>query len=207
MAALGPLANLARWYGALTARHWAVQPLVSATLAGSGDTVAQLVGEGKSFMAGELDARRTAAFATFGFAYSGMVIPRWFKFLASQVHCRATHGMFAGWSLRQCNVARIALDMGVQAPLSYVPVFFYTTGLIRGQSLGEASSTLRAKYTETVRNIWFVFTPSQIINFGIIPPQLRILWANSVAFCWLAGLSLVSNRQRMAAEAPVAGKQ
>lgn len=88
MAALGPLANLARWYGALTARHWAVQPLVSATLAGSGDTVAQLVGEGKSFMAGELDARRTAAFATFGFAYSGMVIPRWFKFLASQV--RAT---------------------------------------------------------------------------------------------------------------------
>jgi len=189
----GALARLALRYGAWTARHWAHQPMVSCALATAGDLTAQVVGEGRTTPA-ELDLRRTLAFGTFGFGYSGMVIPRWFKFLASQVHCRTTHGLFAGWSYRQCTVARIALDMGLQAPLSYMPSFFYSTGLIRGQSVAEATQTMRSKYRETVLNAWAIFTPSQAINFTFMPPPLRVLWANSVAFVWVVGLSLSTNQ-------------
>jgi hypothetical protein len=95
----GALARLALRYGAWTARHWAHQPMVSCALATAGDLTAQVVGEGRTTPA-ELDLRRTLAFGTFGFGYSGMVIPRWFKFLASQV-CRLAEGASTAFSQRR----------------------------------------------------------------------------------------------------------
>ena len=188
----GFLSRFGQRYAAWTSRHWVNQPLVSSSLATAGDVTAQVLGEQRSLQ--ELDLRRTLAFGSFGFAYSGILIPRWFKFLASQVHCRSTHGIFAGWSLRQCNVARIALDMGGQAPIFYIPTFFYSTGMIRGQTVTEATETLQTRYNETLRNCWMVFTPSQAINFMLMPPQLRVLFANSIAFLWVVGLSMSTNK-------------
>lgn len=127
---------------------------------------------------------------------AGYFIPRWFAFASSVVHRH-----LSGRPRLVQAAAKVALDMGLQAPFSYMPAFFIGTGLWRGKSLDEAVGTLRERWVESVAGAWSVFGPAQMINFLMVPPELRVVYANTVAFGWNVGLSYYTNGGRSEARA------
>ena len=46
--------------------------------------------------------------------------------------------------------------------------------MLRGQSVQEASETLRKKHEESVLTCWAFWIPAQAIIFGILPASVRV---------------------------------
>lgn len=53
-------------------------------------------------------------------------------------------------------------------------------------------SEVRAIWFPAVKTNWIVWIPCQVLNFGIIPPQWQVMFANFVAVGWNAYLAIVT---------------
>lgn len=83
----------------------------------------------------EIDWRRNLAVTTASVAYASGVYVKFLKFL----------GRFGEGTVKAV-VTKVALDNFLTTPLVYFPMFYYTTGLIKGYSLGETQALLKNEY-------------------------------------------------------------
>ena len=125
----------------------------------------------------------------FNFTFlSGVIFPPimhyWYGFLSTQI---------VGTSF-SAAVKRVACDQLLFAPV-IIPVFFIGTLLLEGET-EKIVPKLKADWLKTVLTNYFVWVPAQLINFSVVPPPLRVLWANFVGFFWGIYLSNVANKSQ-----------
>lgn len=100
--------------------------------------------------------------------------------------------------------AMLAFDQLFNAPLCIIG-FYYAFGLSSAifsagpfpslTALGASiTSKLKADYLATLYNNWKVWVLPQLFNFWLVPPQLRLFFANCVALVWNVVLSVMANR-------------
>jgi hypothetical protein len=128
-----------------------------------------------------VDWRRTFNFTVL----SGVVYPPichyWYAFLSTRI---------VGPTPALAVAKRVALDQILFAPLSIA--FFFTAIMFLEGNLPKVGTKLSHDWIPTLLNNFYVWIPSQIINFSVIPPPFRVLWANSIGFFWSIYISSVS---------------
>ncbi|KAL3811060.1 hypothetical protein ACHAXA_004571 [Cyclostephanos tholiformis] len=169
---------------------------VSTIKTSASDLLVQVVVEKKSV--DDVDWKRNAAFATFGFFYLGGVqyalyvpifgklFPHASKFASMPlgekiVDSRGMRGLFG----------QLFLDQFVHHPLVYFPAFYATRELVMSDepNIRAALESYRSNMKEDLLAIWKVWIPSMIINFSFMPMWARIPWVAGTSLFWTCILS------------------
>ncbi|GBG00263.1 40S ribosomal protein S17 [Raphidocelis subcapitata] len=82
---------------------------------------------------------------------------------------------------------KVALDQGLQTPLG-TALFFATLKALEGRP-AEALPEVRAKLLPCLVSNWAVWPVAQVVNFTVIPQDLRILYVNVLSIAWTAYVS------------------
>ena len=103
----------------------------------------------------------------------------------------------------------LVVDQLINAPLcilgfyyafSVSAVLFGADPFPRGAFHGRAgvwratNAEVRAKFTETLVKNWQVWVLPQLLNFALVPPKLRLVFANVVALVWNVVISVMVNK-------------
>ena len=76
-------------------------------------------------------------------------------------------------------------------------VFFYTViGLFNREPISQIIATIRSEYWTTQLSSWKLWPIVQIVNFAVVPSQLRLLFMNVFSFVWSIYLQLRVNPQK-----------
>lgn len=178
------------------------QMATAALLAGVGDAIAQRL-EGTTTMAG-FAWRRFAALIFVNVVYIVPLLSVLYAANDKLVGERtAKHGELSRTG------AMLAVDQLLHAPLCILG-FYYAFSLSallfgaepfpRGTVTGWAgvwratNSEVRAKFWETLVKNWQVWVLPQLLNFALVPPRLRLVFANVVALVWNVVISVMVNR-------------
>ncbi|KAF8502587.1 hypothetical protein F5888DRAFT_1800128 [Russula emetica] len=190
----------------LLKRPLATQCVTSAILFASGDIIAQQAIERKRE---KHDFSRTARLAFFGGCLLGPPVSKWIAFL-NRLH-------FA--TPTKAVIYRVGLSISISSntdlsssPDMYwclvchavvVGWFFASMSLMEGKGLSGVVDGLSTMYAPTLMRGWAVYTPTQIINFALVPPQFRFVFVGVVNLVWNTYLSTVNARLSRDIEEPV----
>ncbi|KAG7154318.1 mpv17-like protein 2 [Homarus americanus] len=78
---------------------------------------------------------------------------------------------------------KIMADQFIGAPL-FAVIFFLGAGLLEGRTLNESWQEFKEKFPTVYAFDWFIWPPSQAINFYFVPTQYRVLYINGVTVVW-----------------------
>ncbi|KAH9970541.1 hypothetical protein BGW80DRAFT_1329863 [Lactifluus volemus] len=211
---MATMASLFRSFNKLLLkRPLATQCVTSAVLFASSDIIAQQAIESKGK---EHDFSRTARLTFFGGCLFGPPASKWFAFLNRLRFATPTKAV----------IYRTWLDQTIMAPL-VVGWFFTSMSLMEGKGSSGVADSLKTTYAPTLMRAWcamltsfnrlatlinvtsslssdrMVFTPSQIINFMLVPPQFRFVFIGLVNLIWNTYLSFVNARLSRVPPKPV----
>ncbi|KAF8260528.1 hypothetical protein EI94DRAFT_1748129 [Lactarius quietus] len=144
-----------------------------------GDVIAQQAIERRS----QHDFSRTARLSFFGGCLFGPPISRWIAFLGRLQFASPTKAV----------IYRTWLDQTLMAPL-VAGWFFTSMSVMEGKGTSGVVDSLSTKYAPTLMRGWLVFTPAQIVNFAVVPPQFRFVFLSGVSLVWNTYLSIVNAR-------------
>ncbi|KAH8978039.1 hypothetical protein EDB86DRAFT_2816491, partial [Lactarius hatsudake] len=160
----------------LLKRPLTTQCATSAVLFATGDVIAQQVIERKR---SKHDFARTARLTFFGGCLLGPPISKWIAFLGRLRFATPTKAV----------IYRTWLDQMLMAPL-VVGSFFVSMSLLEGKG---ASGVVDNLSTVRVPSLWWlVYTPTQLVNFTVVPPQFRFVFVSTVSLFWNTYLSFVN---------------
>lgn len=158
------------------------QCITAAFLFGSGDILAQQAVEGKGK---NHDWARTARLTFYGGALFGPAMTKWYQLLNRMKFPSPTKAL----------IYRVWLDQAMLTPVA-VAFFYGSMSFLEGKP-GEAMPRIKAAYVPTLIRNWGVYIPTQIINFSLIPPHLRLVVVSVVSLFWNTYLSAANaNAQR-----------
>ena len=145
-----------------------------------------------------VDWKRNAAFATFGFFYLGgvqyalyvpifgRIFPGAAAFAAKSIpdKLKDIRGIF--------NVsAQVFLDQCVHHPLMYFPAFYITRELVMKEKpdvIGVLKE-YQKNFKEDMLALWKVWVPTTFLNFAFMPMWARIPWVAGTSLLWTCILS------------------
>lgn len=154
----------------------------SATLSGTGDLLAQVIG-GK-----EIDYGRVAFMTAFGGLWSGPVGHYWLGFLARAI---------PGTGLRAVGT-RVLVDQGLMSPFG-TAVYFSATGVYEGR---DPRQELRDKFWPTMLASWGVWVPVSGVSFRFVPTKLQPLFGSVIGLAWGTWVAGVSQEDTTAPPPP-----
>ncbi|KAG4073952.1 hypothetical protein HA402_014157 [Bradysia odoriphaga] len=106
---------------------------------------------------------------------------------------------FYGWMDRVIKVVnlknvskKIVLDQLIMAPACIV-AFFYSAGMLEGQSASACTDELKSKFLTIYRADWAVWPITQFINFYYLHPKYRVIYVNFVTMLYNVFLSYVKH--------------
>jgi len=174
--------------------HTKSRPVATATATGMGigavsDYVAQRT-EGKTWET--LDGRRIVGMACFSAFYGGVIYSQLFRWY-DKVFTTATLGTGA----KGVIAFKTLFDNLLVTPLLYFPIFYLTTGGIRGKSLDEITNHGQEHYIDNNVSSCAIWIPCNAIGF-MVPLHLRVYFCYGCSLVWQTLLSSLSN----APEAP-----
>lgn len=88
---------------------------------------------------------------------------------------------------------KVFLDQAVQTPLG-MALFFAALKTLENQP-DQVLPTLRCKLLPSLLANWTVWPLAQLINFTVVPLDMRILYVNVIAIAWTAYISNVASQQ------------
>jgi protein Mpv17 len=203
-ALLAPFASAGGWYNRTAQSAPFTTGVVTTGLKTSAaDAFAQKVVEGRE----QMDWGRHAVFCTFGFAYLGG-----FQYWLYNVKFTQWCGpITARFGHRASAPIKVAIDQGLHHPLIYFPTFFSMKAAVGGRPLSSAVDKYKAEIWDSLKALWSVWVPAQLVNFAFVPRHLRIPYVAAVSFGWTVILStmqgkfdLARQRQQEAAAAALA---
>ena len=169
---------------------------VATTKTSAADVLTQTVVERKSF--GEIDWKRNASFAVFGFAYLGgfqywlqvTMFSRWFKGAAAFTELsfadklKSTSGLIL-------TGKQIAFDIVLHMPFMYFPTFYVVKEAVQGTGnplvgLGH----YKENFLEDQQKCVSVWLPADLVIFSA-PMWLRLPSRHVVSFGWTAYVSFL----------------
>mmetsp|Transcript_42337 Transcript_42337/g.83147 ORF Transcript_42337/g.83147 Transcript_42337/m.83147 type:complete len:223 (-) Transcript_42337:195-863(-) len=126
------------------------------------------------------DWRRSSHVAVTGFTFSGPISHLWYAVLERIVKFpnQTFPGMF--W--------RLALDALVFSPVAVAGYFVWRT-ILEGRDVGEK---LRARWRSGVVASLRFWPLANVVNFGFVPVELRVLYNNMLSLFWTGYLSHVN---------------
>ena len=172
------------------------QMATAAVLAGVGDVIAQYL-EGASAFA----PRRFVALVAVNVLY---IVPLLSFFYGANEKLVGRPMARRGELAR--TTAMLAVDQLLNAPLCIFG-FFYAFNLASAAVAGPAAfagwaalaaataDEARAKLWPTCVRNWQVWVLPQLLNFALVPPPLRLPFANAVALVWNVVLSIAANER------------
>jgi predicted amino acid-binding ACT domain protein len=146
----------------------------------------------------EIDWKRNAAFATFGFIYLGGVQYTLYVPIFGRLFPNAAS--FAAKPLAQkmkdvkgmMNVtAQVFLDQCVHHPLMYFPAFYCTKEIVMSEKpdIPKVLRQYQKNMSEDLAALWTIWVPLTFINFAFMPMHFRIPFAAGVSLLWTCVLS------------------
>jgi len=184
---LAPFVGVASWYNSTAKSHPLATGIITSGLKTSAaDLFAQKVIEGKE----KGDWTRHAVFCTFGFAYLGafqywlynVQFTKWCGPLAAKVGHRATAPV------------KVFIDQAIHHPFLYFPTFFGIKAVVSGKPLSTAVTKYQTEIWDSVKALWSVWVPLQLINFAFVPRHLRVPYVAAVSFGWTIILSVMQGK-------------
>lgn len=130
-----------------------------------------------------VDWKRTLNFAVLNTLMVPPVMHWWYGLLSTRIV--GTTFMAA--------VKRVFFDQSIFAPL-FVAIFFAANLSMDGK-IDQIGEKLRIDWLPTLLANYSVWIPAQLINFKLVPPPLRVLWANFIGFFWSIYLSNAANKK------------
>ena len=89
--------------------------------------------------------------------------------------------------------SKVLADQIIFSPL-YLLVFFYTTGVMRGQTLPECTAHVREVFWPSFLADCAVWPAVQVINFAFVPVPLQPIYVNVLNVFWNAFLSFMAHK-------------
>jgi len=181
---------------AITARPILTKSCTGGGLAFLADLHAQVLESRRLTAAAEsngplcLDIRRSFAFTSMSFLWTGPVNHNWYNF-AERVFPQAG-------GLRNA-LAKTAVSQLFVNPCLYLPYFYTYTGVIFNRSVNESLTKMRAEYWDALRGCWATLGVTNIFMFTFIPVAYQASAIAVATFCFNVILSLISNRDRLQA--------
>ncbi|KAI3428562.1 hypothetical protein D9Q98_007384 [Chlorella vulgaris] len=184
---VAPLTGMASWYNKTAQLHPLGTGMITTGLKTSAaDVFAQKVVEGRE----DFDYTRHAAFCLFGFGYLGG-FQYWLYNVKFTQWCGALTRTFGH---RATAPIKTFLDQAVHHPLIYFPVFFSIKAGVSGQPLSSAVTKYRTEIWDSLKALWMVWVPAQLVNFAFVPKHLRIPYVAAVSFGWTVILSVMQGK-------------
>ncbi|PPQ81756.1 hypothetical protein CVT25_013617 [Psilocybe cyanescens] len=179
---------------ALIRRPMLTQCLTAGVLFGAGDLIAQQAVEGKGR---NHDWMRTGRLTFYGGAIFGPAMTKWYQLLNQMKFPSPTKAL----------VYRVWLDQALLTPVA-VAFFYGSMSLLEGKPeeampriqavrhstiiilvFWNTDFAIRKAYVPTLIRNWGVYIPTQIINFSLVPPHLRLVVVSVVSLFWNTYLS------------------
>jgi len=151
--------------------------ITSGTISALANLTAQLLNNKSN----TIDVKRILKFVIYGCLISTGV-HYWYKIL-DQLFKTQT---------RSAILARVAVDQLVFAPLASVFFLFYMS-LVDG-NLKSFPNKLNNTLWPQLKVGWRIWPVAQLFNFAMVPPHLRVLFGNVVAYFWNVYLSTRANK-------------
>jgi protein Mpv17 len=130
----------------------------------------------------KINWRRTFNWAAISFFVFAPLSHYWYGFLSTKISGDSF------FSVAQ----RVLLDQFLYSPFAVIFTFAATLFLEGKKEL--IPNKIRQDLVSTLITNYFVWIPAQLINFSVIPPTFRVLWANLIGFFWSIYLSNVANK-------------
>eukprot|EP01130_Rhizamoeba_saxonica_P000174 TRINITY_DN10171_c0_g1_i1.p1 TRINITY_DN10171_c0_g1~~TRINITY_DN10171_c0_g1_i1.p1 ORF type:complete len:200 (-),score=36.00 TRINITY_DN10171_c0_g1_i1:60-617(-) len=146
-------------------------------LSGTGDIISQVI-DGDSY-----DVVRTLKLAFFGFSVYGPGLHFWYKGLEKVV---------PGVTVAKV-IQKIVLDQTIFAPL-YLGSFITVMSLLEGKGIDYIVSKQKSELFPTLKANWGVWIPANIVNFALVPINLRVLFVSCVSVAWYSILSKLHHK-------------
>jgi len=176
---MGTISRIATWF---QRRPLLVASSQAGALMAAGDLIAQKFVEKKKTK--EIDLKRTVRFGMVGFVIVGPLLRTWYGFLERKI-VLSTPAFTA--------MAKMGGDQLILAPI-FLFNFICLMGVLNGQSRGQIKSEIQRHYVDIMIRNYQLWPAAQLINFGLVPLQYRVLFAQSVALLWNTYLSYKTNR-------------
>ena len=90
-------------------------------------------------------------------------------------------------------MGKVAIDLTVIGPL-FVTGFLLVRGLLSSLPFLEIKQGIEENFKPIYERNVVVWYPAQLINFYFVPLPFRVLYHNSVLFCWNTYLALAASR-------------
>lgn len=113
------------------------------------------------------DPMRTARAGIYACAFAP-AMTAWFRFLGKQ---------------QLPLLAKVGIDQAVFAPSS-IAYYFTVMGLLEGKSVDTIYQSLVNQYWDTLKCGWMIWPAFQLFNFGLVPPNFRVLASNGCGLLW-----------------------
>ena len=180
---------------------------LSCAKTGAADVVTQTQLEGKAFPK-EWDRRRTAIFASWGFAYLGGVqywlysfaFPRMFPGAVAFIErplrakLRDTTGLLT-------LVKQVGFDQLVHHPWILFPAFYAVKETIEGGTLDAAMRKWWSNLRRDCLICWAWWVPAFTVNFSVCPLWMRIPFVATVSFAFTMYFSFIRGAPQAVPEA------
>lgn len=182
---LRPFVDSAIWYSDVAKKRPFITGFITTGFkTTAADIFAQKVMERRE----EMDWRRNATFTAFGFMYLG----GFQYFLYNKVFQRLCHHLKYTHGQTVAVGSKVFLDQALHHPFMYFPVFYSIKALAYNQPVYEYATTkYKNEIWDTVRALWCVWVPAQVINFSVVPMHFRIPYVAGVSFLWTVILSVM----------------
>ena len=177
---------LGAYEAALEVAPLATQCATSCVVFGASDAMAQRCG------VRDLDLARCGRFALFGAAVQAPLFSAYFASQDAAVEGLGIDGV-------QATLLKLGFDQLVWTPFGWLPLFFGGMALLEGRGASDALVEAQSKgwgFTDTCVKNWALWVPANLLTYSVVPPQMRILWVNSVSLLWTAYLSRVQRGPR-----------
>mgnify|MGYP006090171947 FL=1 len=169
----------------------------AAALGCAGDVACQLGAERRPLEA--LDTRRVAALSIFNAAYIGGFLH--YLYQGYPVAVRAFSRKFRPRLAESlANERSFSHAIGcacvdnVHNGALYTPAFFLGVGLLQGETLDMAMSTLRREWAETYAWCTAFWLPFTAFNYKVVPPKWRVRAMASANLVWCVGIDFLAHR-------------
>lgn len=160
----------------------------SVVLAIAGDAAMQVIERQRDF-----DGARLARFL----AFRAVIVPLYTQWVAALESLPLA-------TIKPLHAAAIktTLDMTIWSPVQHV-VFFTSMAICEGQRGEEAFLRCTSMLPRTLPASWAFWGPTQLANFCIVPPHLRVAFVNIASLAWnacMSGFNQVARSRPSAAE-------
>lgn len=186
-----------RYHNLVKTRPLATNIISTGILFGTGDLLAQALERRQAQNKLQLqpatafDGARTLRATTYGALGFAPLATKWFGFVAK------TH--LGGASKFLNTIGRVALDQGIFAPFVGIPLYFSAMTVLETGTGGDVALRVKEKVTDnwydTVLANWMVWPAVQLVNFAVVPVDLRLLVVNVVSIGWNCFLLLENGKK------------